>query len=558
MAMAPGTNHGVDRYQAAPVPPARQQSWESEYAQSRPRTDDRPRHTGTQPRVHDDRPRHTGTQPRIQDDRPRHTGTQPRIQDDRPRHTGTQPVIADDPGEWIPSDGAAHRAVSYHPDVPEPPDRGKQLLVRLAFWFTLVASVELWWLDTPARSVTSTADILTAAGRITGMVAGFLLLVQVLMMSRVGWLERLVGAHTLIIWHRELGGALLLLVLGHVGLILCGYAAISHESLPGEAWSMLTTFEDMISATIATAILVAIGILAIRALRRRMPYELWYLLHMTSYLVLLLSYGHQFADGQELSKAGFGRWYWVSLYAFVILCLAWGRILRPTAVNLRHRLRVADVVPEGVDMISIYVSGRNLDDLDARAGQYFRWRFLSRGCWWQAHPFSLSAAPNGRWLRLTVKVVGNHTADLRRLKVGTRVWAEGPSGVFTTDRRVRPHALLIAAGSGIAPIRALLEDLPPGAVVIYRAGSESDIVFKDELDWLARRRSAQVWYVLGSRTDPGPATVFTPKGLRELVPDVRRRDVYLCGPEGLVSGTVKNLRRLRVPRRQIHLDPFEF
>jgi ferredoxin-NADP reductase len=34
--------------------------------------------------------------------------------------------------------------------------------------------------------------------------------------------------------------------------------------------------------------------------------------------------------------------------------------------------------------------------------------------------------------------------------------------------------------------------------------------------------------------------------------------VYLCGPEGLINAAVALLKRLRVPRRQIHLDPFEF
>jgi ferredoxin-NADP reductase len=46
--------------------------------------------------------------------------------------------------------------------------------------------------------------------------------------------------------------------------------------------------------------------------------------------------------------------------------------------------------------------------------------------------------------------------------------------------------------------------------------------------------------------------------MRELIPDVRRRDVYMCGPDGLIALSHKVLRRLRVPKRQIHLDPFEF
>jgi ferredoxin-NADP reductase len=209
-------------------------------------------------------------------------------------------------------------------------------------------------------------------------------------------------------------------------------------------------------------------------------------------------------------------------------------------------------------VVSVYITGRRLTTLHARAGQYFRWRFLTRGCWWQTHPFSLSAAPNDRWLRITVKIVGDHTRDLQGLQPGVRVLAEGPSGGFTLGRPVRRPALLIAWGSGIAPIRALLEDMPPGAAVIYRAGSEEELVFREELGWLARDRGARVWYVVGGRDDPWPKRVFTPRGMRQLVPDLRRRDVYLCGPAALVTASAKLLRRLQVPRRQIHLDPFEF
>ncbi|WP_239075520.1 ferredoxin reductase family protein [Planosporangium flavigriseum] len=428
----------------------------------------------------------------------------------------------------------------------------------ILFWFALAASVEVWWLGNPSGSITGAGPALIAAGQITGLVGGFVLLVQVLMMSRVAWLEQWVGAHDLLIWHRSLGGVLVILIPAHAVLTIFGYAAAANVSAGRETWTMLTTYEDMISAFVATGVLVAIGALSIRAIRRRMPYELWYYVHLATYLVLLLGYGHQFADGTDLLRGGFARWYWTSLYVFVVVCLIWGRVLEPLWLNLRHRFRVVAVVGEAPDMVSIYVGGRRLDKLEAQAGQYFRWRFLTRGNWWQAHPFSLSAAPNSDWLRLTVKIVGDHTRGLQRLKPGDRVYAEGPSGAFTADRRVRPGALLIAGGSGIAPIRALLEDLPAGTVVLYRATSADDLVFRDELDSLAVEKRAQVWYVLGGRDDPAPRHLFTPTGMRELVPDVRRRDVYLCGPNGLISMSVKVLRRLRVPKRQIHLDPFEF
>jgi predicted ferric reductase len=431
-------------------------------------------------------------------------------------------------------------------------------MIVLSFWAGLAVSVGLWWLNTPVGSIDSVDAGLVEAGRITGMAGGYVLLVQVLMMSRVAWLDRTISANNLLGAHRDLGLAVVVLVLAHLVLTIAGSAGLAEVSLSAETWSMLSSYEDMISAFVATGILVGVGVLAIRVIRTSLPYEVWYYLHLSTYAVLVLSYGHQFADGRELAAAGPARWLWLGGYVFVVACLVWGRLVMPLRFNLRHRLRVASVVDEGTDMVSIYVEGRRIDEVQARAGQFFRWRFLTGNGWWQAHPFSLSAAPNGRWLRLTVKAVGHHTEQLKWLRPGVRVIAEGPSGVFTADRRRRHRAMLMAAGSGIAPIRALLEDLPRGTVVLYRASSVEDLIFREELDWLADRREADIVYVLGHRDEPGPRHALSPRGLREIVPDVSRRDVYLCGPEGFVSSAVAVLTRLRVPRKQIHLDPFEF
>jgi predicted ferric reductase len=427
-----------------------------------------------------------------------------------------------------------------------------------AFWLGLAAGLFFWWLGTPSGSVDGVGGALIEAGRITGLIAGYLLLVQILLMSRVGWLDRRLSANDLLRLHRDLGIVLTVMVLAHAALLIVGYAAGDQSSWWTETRAILSGYPDMLSAFVATATLVGIALLAIRVIRSALPYELWYYLHLASYLVLLLGYGHQFAAGRELSEPGPARYTWLGYYLFVLGCLAWGRVIAPVRLNRRHRLQVAEVIHEGQDMFSIYVRGERLDELQARAGQFFRWRFLTAGGWWQAHPFSLSAAPNGYWLRLTIKAVGHHTEQLKWLNPGVRVLVEGPSGAFTADRRKRHRALLIAGGSGIAPIRALLEELPRGTVVIYRASSPADLIFREELDWLAEARDAEIFYVVGARDDPGPSAVMSPRGLRRLVPDVSRRDVYLCGPDGLIQASVAILNQLRVPRRQLHLDPFGY
>ena len=95
---------------------------------------------------------------------------------------------------------------------------------------------------------------------------------------------------------------------------------------------------------------------------------------------------------------------------------------------------------------------------------------------------------------------------LRELPPGTRVVTEGPYGALTEAVRSRRKVLLIAGGVGITPLRALLESLParPGDLtLIYRVSSMRDAVFRHELEQLAQRRGAQVWFVAGSRARLG-------------------------------------------------------
>jgi predicted ferric reductase len=449
-------------------------------------------------------------------------------------------------------------------EIVQPTDRppaeamaGNRLLTILLFMAGLATSVSLWLFDTQPGAINDSATLMIAVGRITGLVAGYLLFIQLLMMSRVSWLEEWVGARDLLRWHRWLGTSLLAFVMAHIAFIVFGYAAQSRTSAVNQAWNMITTYEDMISATIATGILVFVGLLAIRQFRKWLPYELWHLLHLSGYLVLLLGYGHQVATGADLSGR-FASIFWPGLSALVVAALVWGRIVEPLHLNLKHRFTVAKVVQESDEAFSIYITGRRLDELSAQAGQFMRWRFLNPDGWWQSHPFSLSAAPNAQWLRLTVTAVGTHTDRLGELEPGTRIIAEGPFGTFTAERRTRRKALLIAGGSGIAPIRALLEDMPDDTMVVYRARSADDLVFRDELDALAKSRGSKVVYVVGGRDDPGPRRLFSAEGMQRLVPDVHRRDVYLCGPPGLVDAAVDILRDLEVPPGQMHLDPFEF
>jgi len=275
--------------------------------------------------------------------------------------------------------------------------------------------------------------------------------------------------------------------------------------------------------------------------------------HLLAYAGIALAWFHQIPTGNELVLDAVAADYWRALYAATLALLIGFRVAAPIVNAFRFRLRVAGVVEEGAGVVSLTITGRRLERLQPRAGQFFIWRFLTRGFWWTAHPFSLSAAPDGRTLRITVKALGDHTARVGEIPVGTRVVAEGPFGVFTDSARRRRRLALIAGGIGITPVRALAEHVrADDVVVIYRALADEDLVLREELDALGHT----VHYVVGDHASPGGEKLLAPEHLAELVPDLAKRDVYVCGPPGMTNTAVRNVRASGVPRRQIHIERF--
>jgi predicted ferric reductase len=400
------------------------------------------------------------------------------------------------------------------------------------------------------------ANAFTAAGQYLGLQAALIMVLQLVLVARLPWLDRRVGMDGLTSWHRWTGFTLFWVVLMHPVFITLGYAQSGQVPFLREFFVLAGQFGVLVGI-VAVAVIVLVAVVSIRLARRRLPYELWHAVHLLTYLAVLFAVLHQVYEGSAFNETKVTKVYWWSLWLFAGLALLTGRVLTPVWRNARHRLRVAAVVPEAPDVVSVYVTGRCLDRLPARAGQFFIWRFLTPGGWWRANPFSLSAAPDGRYLRLTAKAVGTGSARLRHLRVGTRVFAEGPYGALTVMHQTKTAALLVAGGVGITPLRALMEELRGHVVLLYRVRGSADAVLVEELMTLARQRGAEL-HVLSGRTKANPPATnpFHPRNLVALVPDVQQRDVYVCGPSALTSYVLNSLRVLGIPRAQIHAERF--
>lgn len=457
---------------------------------------------------------------------------------------------------------ATLRGRAVAPLTPRPTmsrDRVASLVMLSGIALGGVAVVGLWWQDT--RYVNGLGGWLTDAGRITGLLAGYAVVVLLFLMARVPVLERRVGTDRLARWHAMGGRYTVCLATAHALLIIWGYSVTYHAGLTTQTWSLLTTYPDVLLATVAMGLLIGVGVTSARAARRRLSYETWHFIHLYTYLAIALAFSHQFANGADFigPRGRQARVLWAAMYAIVGAALVWYRLITPITAAFRHRMRVLHVQRESRDVVSVYVTGRHLGELRAEPGQFFRWRFLTRELWWAANPYSLSAAPEPGRLRITVKAAGRHSAALLALRPGTAVLAEGPYGSFTATRRTRRRVLLIGAGVGITPIRALFESLPaaPGELtLVYRAHSVDDLVLRRELDDIASVRGAQVHYIVGGRRrgrDP-----LAVDRLGKLVPHLAHHDVYICGPDAMASTLRADLRRAGVPAGNIHHESFTF
>lgn len=437
--------------------------------------------------------------------------------------------------------------------APPAPKRSPVVPVLVVLWGGAAGVLALWWHDT--GSVVGSAGVLTGAGRIAGLLAGYACAVLVALMARVPLLERRIGADRVTRWHAMAGRYTICLLVAHVVLILLGYAAQDGSSFVDETLTVVLDYPEMLKGAAGTVILFAVGIVSARAVRRRVGHEFWYYVHLLTYAAVFLTFGHQLALGSDFvgSRAAQAAWY--ALYLGVAALVVWFRILAPVRLNLRHRLRVDTVHREAPGVYSVVIRGRRLNEMGALPGQFLRWRFLTEGMRWTSTPYSLSAPPRPDLLRITVKALGDHSAAVALLRPGTRVWAEGPYGALTADRRSAHKSLLIAGGVGVTPLRALFETLPGEVTLLYRARSAQDLALGGELEAVALWRGAKVHYALNGPDGRRPD--LTARSLRAAVPDLDAHDVYLCGPHGFAQDLYRALRAAGVADSRIHHESFE-
>lgn len=432
---------------------------------------------------------------------------------------------------------------------------------QIGFWANITIVISLYLMQGGLSELGSVRGTALVLGRSTGLLAANLCIVQVMLLARTPLIERIFGLDRLAKWHRDIGHFTFHLMLAHVVFISIGYAMLTSTSVWSGFFDTVLSDRYFLMAFASLVCFVGVVVSSIRLARQKLQFETWYFIHLYAYLGIALYMPHQFLRGEDFVDHRLSQMYWWTLYLIMIIAILY-RVGAPIYRYFSCPMYVENVIQESNDTVSIYIVGKNLDRLGAQSGQFFYWRFLCRGLWWQSHPYSLSAPPWEGFFRITVKNLGDGSAETANLVPGTRVMCEGPFGALTATRRSRSLVLLIGAGVGITPIRALLESLParPGDItMLYRARNNTDVIFGSEFEQLVEERAIDAHLILGRTSDyEFDRRPFAPLQIRRLVPDVVDREIYLCGPKAMMDDVFQSLKRLGCEPEQVHYEDFAF
>lgn len=463
----------------------------------------------------------------------------------------------------LPATGVRTRAV-------EVDDRRRRRSARLlradalvvAAWASAALSLALYF-ATGLVELSTWSGAITSIGIATGLVGSDLVLIMLVLAARIPALDRAVGHDRALAAHRGLGKPAFYLLLAHGILLTIGYSLADGSNVVSETVALFSSV-DMPLAYLSIGLFVAVIVTSLVAVHRKLPYEAWYVIHLLSYAAVLTALPHQFSQGGVLADGTWQRGYWIALYVIALGAIVVFRILRPAVASIRHRVTVESVGRIADDAFTIRLAGRGLDRLGARGGQFFFWRFWTGATWWHAHPISLSSAPDGEHAQITVRAAGRGTLALTRLRPGTAVSFSGPFGLFTERARMHRRVAIIAAGIGVTPARAMLDEFGGAGrdvTMLVRASREGELYFWDELDELRRRNGMALYRSLGPRArgDEGwlsAEDVARGVTLASAFPRLTESDVYICGPDAWADIVEARVRALGVREPDIHRESF--
>jgi len=258
---------------------------------------------------------------------------------------------------------------------------------------------------------------------------------------------------------------------------------------------------------------------------------------------------------------------WAGMVAVAVLSLAHIYLVKPL-LKLRTPWVMEECQQVAKNTWEVVLAPRRHDGIHYKAGQFVWLSIGRRALSLNENPFSISSAPaSGERLRFVIKELGDFTRSLGTIPTGTKAYVDGPHGSLVVSGRTEPGIALIAGGVGIAPILSILRQLqlegdPRPTILVYGNRTEEQIVFRDELDGMARDHGTDITLALYEPPAgwEGYHGMCDADLLRQLIDTPQKRQwlYVLCGPPVMMKAVEANLTEIGVPKEQILSESFKY
>jgi predicted ferric reductase len=368
------------------------------------------------------------------------------------------------------------------------------------------------------------------------------------------------GIDVVLSYHRQISFLAVTAAFGHPVLLFLADARYR---------ALLDLAHLPLRAQFAWLSVAALGLLMVTSIWRkalRLSYQAWHVLHSALGVVIVLAgLGHAFLVDYYFSVPVV-RGVWLVYTAAFLWLAVWVRLVKPMRLGLRP-WRVVELWPEPGGSLTLSLEpayrhgGR---PFSFRAGQ-FAWILPSRNPFTPTyHPFSISSSAHASRLEFTIKRVGGFTGSMRQLRVGDRVYVDGPHGSFTLESHPGMGYVFMAAGVGVTPFLSMLSTLADRGDqrpcwLFLGNRYEDQVTGVRQLARLQGRLNLRVVHVISRPSEQwnGDRGRIDAALLDRHLPLERRSlQYFVCAGADMVASVEETLHGLGIPGDSVHSEKF--
>lgn len=422
----------------------------------------------------------------------------------------------------------------------------------LLFLASVSITIALWVLSKTNPILFITTDTLKAITQICALVGAVGYFFTYILSSKLPFLEKVTSLDQLYKTHRLVG------TLAGAGILLHVSALIARLLPLPSALKLYLIPGINLSYNVGILAFYFLLVLLITTLYAQLPYHIWKFLHKLASFGILFAFLHLLIIPSDISTNLPLRIWVIGIATLGLFAWIYKEFIEQFTQK-SYEYRVTNIAK--ADEITVITMRAEKASIQMAPGSFAFFRFHAKNgvVSKESHPFTVLDT-NGKDLAIAVKNLGDYTALLSFIPVGSKVMVTGPHGQFGEKiLAAKGPQVWIAAGIGVTPFYSIMSYFlkgggSPSPVDFYYFTSNPDKVFHPTLLATAKETGIKYTYFCTSLSGrQQPSKILS----NDLISN-KKVTYFLCGPTSMITSYTEHLLSNGVPQKRIVTEAFEF